>query len=180
MRAREVRKRPEVDKLKQAVLYSANVKAPSSTCGASWSSSFCCPISWIGDNTVHGPDCGFGRSEHASGRFSSRLVLSKYPPAKPGAYMGRVKGQELSANSFFLALPCQRRGSSELRAFVCIQSRSRCGRLASSSAMVGTTAMLQWPRSPRNHPRKPRRSIAVSIRSVFARRCSRDIATLVA
>jgi hypothetical protein len=32
---------------------------------------------------------------------------SKYPPAKPGAYMGRVKGQELSANSFFLALPCQ-------------------------------------------------------------------------
>src|SRR5258707_8096598 len=59
-------------------------------------------------------------------------------------------------------------------------SRSRCGRLASSSATVGTMAKLQWPGSPRNQPRKPRRSIAVSIRSVLARRCSRDIATLVA
>src|ERR1700752_3862190 len=59
-------------------------------------------------------------------------------------------------------------------------SRSRCGHLPSSSATVGTIAMLQWPRSPRNQPRKPRCSIAVSIRSVLARRCSRDTATLVA
>src|SRR5438309_1941283 len=34
-------------------------------------------------------------------------------------------------------------------------SRSRFGRLASSSAIVGTRAMLQWPRSPRSHPRNP-------------------------
>jgi NAD(P)-dependent dehydrogenase (short-subunit alcohol dehydrogenase family) len=35
-------------------------------------------------------------------------------------------------------------------------SRSRFGRLASSSAIVGTRAMLQWPRSPRSHPENPR------------------------
>ena len=59
-------------------------------------------------------------------------------------------------------------------------SRSRCGRLASSSSMVGTIATVQWPRSPRSQPRKPRFNIAVSSRSVLARRCSRDTATLVA
>src|SRR5207237_4087425 len=58
------------------------------------------------------------------------------------------------------------------------QSRSRFGRLASSSAIVGTRAMLQWPRSPRSHPKKARFSNSVSSRSVFARRCSRDTATL--
>jgi hypothetical protein len=58
------------------------------------------------------------------------------------------------------------------------QSRSRLGRLASSSAIVGTRAMLQWPRSPRSHPRNPRFSSSVSSRSVFARRCSRETATL--
>src|SRR6266436_8381178 len=51
-------------------------------------------------------------------------------------------------------------------------SRSRCGRLASSSSMVGTIATVQWPRSPRSQPRKPRFNIAVSSRSVLARRCS--------
>src|SRR5262249_21351447 len=50
--------------------------------------------------------------------------------------------------------------------------------LASSSAIVGTRAMLQWPRSPRSHPKNPRLSSSVSSRSVFARRCSRDTATL--
>ena len=39
---------------------------------------------------------------------------------------------------------------------------------------------MQWPRSPRSQPRKPRFNIAVSSRSVLARRCSRDTATLVA
>src|SRR5690349_17724383 len=57
-------------------------------------------------------------------------------------------------------------------------SRSRFGRLASSSAIVGTRAMLQWPRSPRSHPKNPRFSNSVSRRSVLARRCSRDTATL--
>ena len=57
-------------------------------------------------------------------------------------------------------------------------SRSRLGRLASSSASVGTRTMLQWPRSPRSHPRNPRLSNSVSSRSVLARRCSRDTATL--
>ena len=38
-------------------------------------------------------------------------------------------------------------------------SRSRFGRLASSSAIVGTRTMLQWPRSPRSHPKNPRGSI---------------------
>ena len=57
-------------------------------------------------------------------------------------------------------------------------SRSRFGRLASSSAIVGTRAMLQWPRSPRRHPKNPRFSNSVSSRSVLARRCSRDTATL--
>src|SRR6516164_3641707 len=38
-------------------------------------------------------------------------------------------------------------------------SRSRLGRLASSSAIVGTRTILQWPRSPRSHPRNPRFSI---------------------
>jgi hypothetical protein len=57
-------------------------------------------------------------------------------------------------------------------------SRSRLGRLASSSAIVGTRAMVQWPRSPRSHPKNPRFSNSVSSRSVLARRCSRDTATL--
>jgi hypothetical protein len=48
--------------------------------------------------------------------------------------------------------------------------------LASSSAIVGTRAMLQWPGSPRSHPKNPRFSNSVSSRSVFARRCSRDTA----
>ena len=45
-------------------------------------------------------------------------------------------------------------------------------------AIVGTRAMVQWPRSPRSHPKKPRFSNSVSSRSVLARRCSRDTATL--
>src|ERR1700737_713755 len=57
-------------------------------------------------------------------------------------------------------------------------SRSGLGRLASSSAIVGMRAMVQWPRSPRSHPKNPRFSNSVSSRSVFARRCSRDTATL--
>src|SRR5438034_10716411 len=43
---------------------------------------------------------------------------------------------------------------------------------------VGTRAMLQRPRSPRGHLKKPRFNNSVSSRSVFARRCSRDTATL--
>jgi hypothetical protein len=37
-------------------------------------------------------------------------------------------------------------------------SRSRLGRLASSSASIGTATVLQCPRSPRSQPRKPRLS----------------------
>src|SRR5215213_8806536 len=55
-------------------------------------------------------------------------------------------------------------------------SRSRVGRLASSSSSVGISARLQWPRSPRSQPRKARFSNAVSSRSVLARRCSRETA----
>ena len=58
-------------------------------------------------------------------------------------------------------------------------SRSRLGRLASSSSSVGIATIRQCPRSPRSQPRNTRMSIAVSSRSVFARRCSRDTATLV-
>jgi hypothetical protein len=57
-------------------------------------------------------------------------------------------------------------------------SRSRLGRLASSSASVGTRTILQCPRSPRSQPRKPRFRSSASSRSVFARRCSRVTATL--
>ena len=57
-------------------------------------------------------------------------------------------------------------------------SRSRFGRLASSSSSVGIAAMVQWSRSPRSQPRKARLSSSVSSRSVLARRCSRDTATL--
>jgi DNA invertase Pin-like site-specific DNA recombinase len=38
-------------------------------------------------------------------------------------------------------------------------------------AKVAVSRQLQWPRSPRSHPKKPRFSNAVSSRSVFARRC---------
>ena len=48
------------------------------------------------------------------------------------------------------------------------QSRSRFGRLASSSEIVGTRTMLQWPRSPRGRPKNPRLSNSVSSRLVFA------------
>ena len=57
-------------------------------------------------------------------------------------------------------------------------SRSRLGRLASSSSIVGIATIPQWPRSPRNHPRNTRISMAVSSRSVLARLCSRETATL--
>ena len=43
----------------------------------------------------------------------------------------------------------------------------------------GTIAMLQWRDSPCSQPRKARFKSSVSSRSVFARRCSRDTATLV-
>jgi len=58
-------------------------------------------------------------------------------------------------------------------------SRSRFGRLASSSSIVGTAAMWQCSGSPRSQPMKARLSNSVSRRSVFARRCSRETATLV-
>jgi hypothetical protein len=58
-------------------------------------------------------------------------------------------------------------------------SRSRLGRLASSSSTEGTATVLQCPRAPRSQPRNTRPSIAVSSRSVLARLCSREIATLV-
>jgi hypothetical protein len=38
--------------------------------------------------------------------------------------------------------------------------------------------MLQWPRSPRSHPKSSRFNNSASNRSVLARRCSRDSATL--
>lgn len=58
-------------------------------------------------------------------------------------------------------------------------SHSRFGRRASSSSMIGIAAMLQWSGSPRSQPRKARFSSSVSRRSVFARRRSRETATLV-
>ena len=58
-------------------------------------------------------------------------------------------------------------------------SRSRLGRLASSVSSVGIPTIPQCPRSPRSQPRNTRMSMAASSRSVLARRCSRDTATLV-
>jgi len=43
---------------------------------------------------------------------------------------------------------------------------------------LGIAAMLQCSRSPRSQPRKARFNNAVSSRSVFARRCSRETAML--
>jgi hypothetical protein len=40
--------------------------------------------------------------------------------------------------------------------------------------------MLQWPRSPRSHPKNPRFSNSVSSRSVFARRRAAILAADVA
>lgn len=57
-------------------------------------------------------------------------------------------------------------------------SRSRFARRASSSSTVGIATMLQWRFSPRNQPRKARINSSVSKRSVLARRCSRETATL--
>lgn len=48
-----------------------------------------------------------------------------------------------------------------------------------TASREGTATILQWRGSPRSQPRKTRMSISVSSRSVFARRCSRDTATLV-
>jgi hypothetical protein len=59
-------------------------------------------------------------------------------------------------------------------------SRSRPGRLASSWATVGIATIRQCPGSPRSQPSSARISISVSSRSVLARRCSRDTATLLA
>src|SRR5205085_10623538 len=49
----------------------------------------------------------------------------------------------------------------DARAFPDQALASRLGRLASSSAIVGMRAMVQWPRSPRSHPKNPRFSNSV-------------------
>ena len=95
------------------------------------------------------------------GKFLRRVAQGRFEVADP----------ELDQVDFIRLIVLVRTRTSD--------SRSRHGHLLSSSATVGTVAMLQWPRSPRNQPRKPRWSIAVSIRSVLVRRCSRDTATLV-
>ncbi len=56
--------------------------------------------------------------------------------------------------------------------------RFQPGRLASSSSSVGIATILQCPGSPRSQPGNTRIRISVSRQSVFARRCSRDTATL--
>jgi hypothetical protein len=58
-------------------------------------------------------------------------------------------------------------------------SRSRPRRLASSSASEGTATIEQYLRLPRSQPNRTRSSISVSSRSILARRCSPDTATLV-
>src|ERR1700730_10250490 len=56
---------------------------------------------------------------------------------------------------------------------------SRLGPFASSCASVGISTMLQCLGSPRSQPKTARLSSCVSSRSDFARRGSRDTATLV-
>src|ERR1700751_218668 len=93
-----------------------------------------------------------------------------HEPRDPSLECSRVAGTSYAAAP---SMRLTRRMRSLTR-----HSRSRLGRLASSSASVGTRTMLQWPRSPRSQPRNPRLSNSVSSRSVLARRCSRDTATL--
>ena len=99
----------------------------------------------------------------------ARLQDARRPPACAGAGPRRV-GLKLRmpsrARVDFIRFTIHVRSPTR-------QSRLRFGRLASSSAIVGTRAMLQWPRSPRSHPKNPRFGNSVSSRSVFARRCSR-------
>src|SRR5467141_1531768 len=75
------------------------------------------------------------------------------------------------ASALFMRLTMRERSLTRL-------SRSRFGRLASSSSIVGIATIPQCPRSPRNQPRNTRINIAASRRSVFARLRSRDTATL--
>jgi hypothetical protein len=58
-------------------------------------------------------------------------------------------------------------------------SRSRCGRFASSSSTDGTTTVRQAPGSPANFAAKTRRSPTASSRSVLARRAPRVTKMLV-
>ncbi len=95
---------------------------------------------------------------------SSRFGALRSPGLKP-----RMPSR---ASADFMRLTIRARSPTRL-------SRSRLGRLASSSGSVGIATIPQCPRSPRSQPRNTRISIAVSSRSVFARRCSRDTATLV-
>ena len=96
---------------------------------------------------------------------SSRSAALRRPGLKP-----RMPSR---ASALFIRLPMRVRSLTKA-------SRSRLGRLASSSARLGTATIVQWPRSPRSQPRKARCSSAASKRSVFARRCSRETAMLVA
>jgi hypothetical protein len=103
-----------------------------------------------------------------------RIPFRRGPPLEPlrGRAQGRLEAADAEASERALD------PVADARAFAEEFSRSRLGRLASSSSRLGIAAMPQCSRSPRSRPRKLRFSSSVSSRSVFARRCSRETAML--
>jgi hypothetical protein len=119
-------------------------------------------------------------SRAMSRRNSSIVFVGKPVPSgirRPARRSGALRKCALNpriprrASALFMRLMMRERSLTRL-------SRSRFGRLASSSSIVGIATIPQCPRSPRNQPRNTRINIAASRRSVFARLRSRDTATL--
>src|ERR1700733_12082065 len=95
------------------------------------------------------------------GRMLGAAAVAPYGGPMNLAIRGQVLAQALAWSS------CTR------------NSRSRCGRFASSSSTDGTTTVRQAPGSPANFAAKTRRSPTASSRSVLARRAPRVTKMLV-
>ena len=119
-------------------------------------------------------DIALAASSHALGPFFERG--GHVPHLRPEHATGQAK-QEVKLKLKRKTHPA----SNAIDDRVCSPtsaSRSRWGRLASSSASAGIATILQCSRSPRSQPRKTRFKPLVSSRSVLARGCSRDTAVL--
>jgi hypothetical protein len=129
-----------------------------------------------------GEHVGLGLVEEAGelGQLGTELV-GDLPPLRPGR-LGIVLANAVAMKAEMTRRPLLPACASALRA------RNYCAKVLSFWNMRNrhanwimprrTRALPERVRSPRNQPRKERLSSSLSRRSVLARRCSRDTATL--
>ncbi len=138
---------------------------------------------FIGNWLFGGGDCaGWVRHPHWRSRCLRQENWLRQLPGGARRMWQRRMARVLCSSGLKPRMPS--RASADIRA-VMIRvrsptrlSRSRPERLASSSSSDGIATNLQCRGSPRSQPRNTRISISVSRRSVLARRCSCETATL--